>query len=70
LLGGEDDVVAPSAGQCLADDGFGFAVRVGVRGVDEGDARIQCVVDEPDRRIVVGFTPGPGLDMQVFGCLT
>jgi hypothetical protein len=37
-LGGEDDVVAPPAGERLADDLLRLAASVDVRRVDEVDA--------------------------------
>src|SRR4051812_49461113 len=56
-LGGEDDVVPPSAGQRLADDLLGLALRVDVGGVDEVDAGVESGVDDPDRVVVVVIAP-------------
>src|SRR5205823_2497239 len=54
----EDDVVAPAAGERLAHDLFGLALRVDVGGVDEGDAGVEPGVDDADRLVVVGVAPG------------
>jgi hypothetical protein len=54
---GEDDVVA-AAGERLADDLLGLALRVDVGGVDEGDPGVQRGVDDADRLVVVGVAPG------------
>jgi len=56
-LGGEDDVLAPAAGERLADDLLRLAARVDVRGVDEVDPRVERAVDDPDRLVVVGIAP-------------
>jgi hypothetical protein len=56
-LGGEDDVVAPAAGQRLADDLLGLALGVDVGGVDEVDPGVQGPVDDPDALVVVGVAP-------------
>jgi hypothetical protein len=57
-LGGEDDVVAPPAGQCLGDDLLGLALGVDVGGVDDVDPGVQRAVDDPDALVVVGVAPG------------
>ena len=57
-LRGEHDVVAPAAGQRLADDLLGLAARVDVGGVDEVDAGVERAVDDADRLVVVGVAPG------------
>ena len=57
-LGGQHDVVAPAAGEGLADDGLRLARGVDVGGVDEVDARVQRVVDDPDAVVVVGVAAG------------
>src|SRR3954454_18574929 len=57
-LGGEEDAVAPPAGQRLADDLLGLAARVDVRGVDEVDPRVERAVDDRDGLVVVGVAPG------------
>ena len=56
-LGGEDDVVAPAAGERLADDLLGLTRPVHVGGVDEVDARVERTVDDPDGLVVVGVAP-------------
>ena len=56
-LRGEDDVVAPAAGERLADDLLGLALPVDVGGVDEVDPGVQRRVDDPDRLVVVGVAP-------------
>ena len=57
-LGGQDDVVAPSAGQRLTNDRLRFALGVDVSCVDEVDAGIQRSMDDLDRNIMIGLTPG------------
>jgi hypothetical protein len=57
-LRGEDDVVAPAAGERLADDLLGLARPVHVGGVDEVDARVERAVDDLDGLLVVGVAPG------------
>ena len=54
----EDDVVAPPAGERLADDLLRLAARVDVGGVDEVDPRVERAVDDPDALVVVGLAPG------------
>ena len=56
-LGGEDDVVAPAAGERLADDLLGLALPVDVGGVDEVDPGVERRVDDPDRLVVIGVAP-------------
>ena len=56
-LGREDDVVAPAAGERLADDLLGLALPVDVGGVDEVDAGVERRVDDADRLVVVGVAP-------------
>jgi len=56
-LGGEDHVVAPPPGQCLADDFLGLALPVDVGGVDEVDPGVERRVDDPDRLVVVRVAP-------------
>ena len=56
-LGREHDVVAPAAGERLADDLLGLAARIDVGGVDEVDPGIERAVDDPDRLLVVGVAP-------------
>src|SRR4051812_1717834 len=56
-LRGEDDVVA-AAFEGLADDLLVLALRIDVGRVDEVDARVERGVDDPDRLVVVGLTPG------------
>jgi len=54
----EDDAVAP-CGDRPADDRLGLAVgRVGVRRLDEVDARIERGVDDPRTVRVIGIRPG------------
>jgi hypothetical protein len=57
-LRGEHDLVAPAAGERLADDLLGLARPVHVGGVDEVDARVERRVDDPDGLVVVGVAPG------------
>jgi hypothetical protein len=57
-LGGEEDVVAPAAGQGLADDLLGLAARVDVGRVDEVDPSVERAVDDRDGLVVVGVAPG------------
>ena len=57
-LGGQHDVVAPAAGQRLADDLLGLAARVHVGGVDEVDAGVERAMDDADALVVVGVAPG------------
>ena len=45
--------------QRLADDLLRLAARVDVGGVDEVDPRVERVVDDADRLVVVGVAPGP-----------
>jgi hypothetical protein len=54
-LGREDDTVA-AALERLTHDYFGLAVRVG--GVDHVDPRVQRLVDDPGRVVVVGVADG------------
>ena len=56
-LGGQDDVVAPAAGERLADDLLGLALAVDVGGVDEVDPGVQRGVDDPDGLVVVSVAP-------------
>ena len=51
---GEHDVVAPPAGERLADDLLRLARGVEVGGVDEVDAGVERAVDDPDRVVVIG----------------
>jgi len=44
----QHDVVAPPAGERLADDLLGLAARVDVRGIDEVDPSIQRAMDDAD----------------------
>src|SRR5918912_1551830 len=57
-LRGEDDVLAPAAGERLADDLLGLARPVDVGGVDEVDACAERTLDDPDGLVVVGVAPG------------
>ncbi len=57
LNGREDDAVTTPF-ERLAHDLFGVAVGVG--GVDEVDARVQRLVDDADRVVVVGVADGRG----------
>jgi len=57
----EYDGVAPAAGERLADDLLRLPVRVDVRGVDEIDPRVQRLVDDPDRRVVIGLPAPPNI---------
>ena len=56
-LGGEHDSVAPAA-QRLADDLLRFAVRVHVRRVDEVDASVEGLMNDPYRLLVIRIAPG------------
>jgi hypothetical protein len=56
-LRSEHHVLAPAAGERLADDLLGLAARVHVGGVDEVDARVERSVDDPDRHVVIGLAP-------------
>ena len=56
-LGREDDVVAPAAGERLADDLLRLAARVDVSGVDEVDPGVERAVDDPDALVVVRLLP-------------
>src|SRR6202043_3898872 len=56
-LGRQDDMLAPAAGQRLADDLLGLAARVDVGGVDEVDPRVERPVDDADALVVVGVAP-------------
>jgi len=58
-LGGEDDVVAPPAGQRLGHDLLGLPARVDVGGVDEVDPGVEGGVDDADAVVVVGVAPRP-----------
>ena len=51
-LGGEDDVLT-SAGQCSADDLLAFATRVGIGGVEEVDAAVECLVHDAHTLVMV-----------------
>jgi hypothetical protein len=53
-LGCEDHVVAPAAGQRLADDLLGLAAAIDVGRVDEIDAGVERSVDDPDALVVIG----------------
>ncbi len=57
-LRGEDYVVAPAAGERLADDLLRLALAIDVGGVDEVDARVERAVDDPDGLVVIGVAPG------------
>src|SRR5204863_8819938 len=57
-LGSEDDVVAASAGQRLADDLLRLARGIDVGGVDEVDALVEGPMDDAHRFVVVGVAPG------------
>jgi hypothetical protein len=52
-FGGEHDVLAAATGERLADDGLRLTGGVHVCGVDEIDAGVQGVVDDPDAVVVV-----------------
>src|SRR5919198_1291189 len=52
-LGGDHDVIS-AAFQRLADDLLGLALAVPVGGVDEVDAEIECLVDDPRALAVIG----------------
>ena len=56
-LRGEDHVVAPAAGERLADDLLGLALAIDVGRVDEVDPGVERRVDDPDRLVVVGVAP-------------
>jgi hypothetical protein len=56
-LGGEHHVLA-AALEGLADDLLGLAGGVDVGGVDEVDPGVERGVDDADRLVVVGLTPG------------
>jgi len=56
-LGREHDVVAPAAGQRLADDDLGLAFRVDIGGVDEVDPGVERTVDDPDALVVILRAP-------------
>jgi hypothetical protein len=56
-LGREHDVVAPAAGECLADDLLRLPACVDVGRVDEVDARIERPVDDADALVVVRISP-------------
>ena len=57
-LGGEDDLVAPAAGERPADELLGLARPIHVGGVDEVDARVERTVDDLDGLVVVGVALG------------
>ena len=57
-LGGKDDIVSPPL-QCLANDLFRFALAVGIGGINEVDAEIQCLVDHADAFIVISIGDFP-----------
>jgi hypothetical protein len=54
-LAGQDDVVAPAAGQRLADDQLRLAARVRIGSVEEIDPGVERTVDDPSRVVVVGI---------------
>ena len=56
-LGREHDVVALGAGQHLADDDLGLALRVDIGGVDEVDPDAERTVDDPDALVVILGAP-------------
>jgi hypothetical protein len=56
-LGREHDVVAAAAGQRLADDDLGLALRVDVGGVDEVDPGVERGVNDSDALVVILVAP-------------
>ena len=58
-LGGQDDLVSLDLGQRLADDLLGLAERVDVGRVDGLMPGLERPVDDADRLIVIGGSPGP-----------
>ena len=57
----EHDVVAPAAGERLADDLLRLAARVDVGGVDEVDAGVERAMDDPDASSWSGFPQLPNI---------
>ncbi len=57
-LGGENDVLAASPREGLADDRLGLPARVDIGGVDEVDAPIEHAVDDANTGIVIALPPG------------
>jgi len=58
-LGGQDDVVAPPAGERLAHDLLGLAPRVDIGGVYEIDPGVERAVDGAEGFVMVRVAPGP-----------
>jgi hypothetical protein len=56
-LGGQEDIVPPGTGQCLADNGLRLALGIDIGGVDGVDARVQRAVDDADTVVVIGIAP-------------
>src|SRR5258706_14317774 len=52
-LDGEHHALAPSAGQRLADDQLRLAGGVAIGGVGEIDPRVQPLVGDPERLLVI-----------------
>ena len=57
-LGGQHHIVASTTGQGFPEDLLRLPTGVAVGGVDEGDARVQGLVDHLDGGVVVGIAPG------------
>jgi hypothetical protein len=57
-LRGEHHVLAPSAGERLADDQLRLTPGVGIGGVDEIDSGVQRAVNDLDSVVVVGVAGG------------
>jgi hypothetical protein len=59
-LGRDQDAIATSAfGQCLANDLLGAAEALGWRGIDQGDAMIEGLMNGADRLRLVRSAPHP-----------
>src|ERR1035437_6551695 len=58
-LGGQNDLFPCGLCQGLSDDLLGLTRGVDVGGVDEVDAGIESPVNDADRLVMIGGSPGP-----------
>jgi hypothetical protein len=58
-FGRQDHTRPVKRGEGLTDDDFGLALGVDVGGVDEVNAGVERAVDDADRIVVIGISPGP-----------
>src|SRR5574337_915521 len=60
-LGGDKDTVTNFL-EGPGDQSFAVPIAIGMRGIDKGEAQLQCPRQSPDREGVVGFAPPPLAD--------